>query len=126
MENRMGGFRFLQHTIFIVMICFFSSCQKKKFDKEKWAEMGDIMSFPNRDAMLDDLLENQDLKQKSYLQIVELLGNPQFKLDSTMEIGYAIDEDYGTDIDPVYVKTLVIQFDQDTLVRGFKVDEWRK
>ena len=66
---------------------------------------------------------NYQLKGKKYSEIVELLDKPQSKLDSTMEIYYDIDVDYGFDIDP---KTLSITFDKDTLVKSFEVNVWKK
>ncbi|HLP35646.1 hypothetical protein [Lacibacter sp.] len=103
------------------------SCQtQKKFDKEKWAEVADLMTFPNRKSMVDDLSKNIPLKGKSYQDIVSLLGQPQHSLDSTMNIGYKIDEDYGSDIDPIYTQTLLLHFDQDSTVKSFEVKEWKK
>ena len=103
------------------------SCQKKqKFDKEKWTEVADLMSFPNRKYMIDDLIKNYKFKGKKYSEIVELLNQPQSKLDSTREIYYDIDVDYGFDIDPIYSKTLSITFDKDTFVKNFEVQVWKK
>ncbi len=39
---------------------------------------------------------------------------------------YDIDIDYGSDIDPVYSKTLTFQFDKDSIVKTFEVKEWNK
>ena len=103
------------------------SCQThQKFDKAKWAEIGDAMTFPNRKYMIDDLVKNYQLKDKKYSEIVELLDSPQSKLDSTMQIFYDIDVDFGSDIDPVYSKTLSIYFDKDTVVKSFEVNIWKK
>jgi len=112
---------------FLLLVATFYSCQtKQKFDKAKWAEVADLMTFPNRKYMIDDLVKNYQLKGKNYNEIVELLDQPQSKLDSTMEIFYDIDVDYGWDIDPVYSKTLTILFDKDTVVKDFKVNVWKK
>ena len=103
------------------------SCQtKQKFDKTKWAEVADLMTFPNRKYMIDDLVQNYQLKDKTYHQLIELLGPPQLKLDSTLRVYYEIDVDYGSDIDPVYTKTLSIEFDKDTVVKNYEVQEWKK
>lgn len=111
-------------ALFIVALC---SCQtQKKFDKEKWAEVADLMTFPNRKSMVDDLTKNIPLKGKSYKDIVSLLGQPQHSLDSTMNIGYEIYEDYGSDIDPIYTQTLVLHFDKDSTVKSFEIKEWKK
>ena len=84
------------------------------------------MTFPHRKYMIDDLVQNYQLKSKTYHELVELLGQPQSKLDSTLQVFYDIDVDYGWDIDPVYTKTLSIVFDKDTIVKSFEVQEWKK
>ena len=112
--------------LLVFVVTFFSCQQKQKFDKTKWAEVADLMTFPNRKYMIDDLVQNYQLKGKTYHELVELLGTPQSKLDSTLQVYYDIDVDYSSDIDPVYTKTLSIQFDKDTVVRNYKVQEWKK
>lgn len=113
--------------ISILFLVTFYSCQThQKFDKNKWAEVGDLMTFPKRKSMLDDLTKNISLKGKTYQDIVLLLGQPQYPIDSTMEIGYKIDEDYGSDIDPIYTQTLLLKFDKDSIVKSFEVQEWKK
>lgn len=84
------------------------------------------MTFPNRKSMLDDLTKNISLKDKSYQDIVSLLGQPQYPIGSTMEVGYKIDEDYGSDIDPIYTQTFLLQFNKDSTVKSFEVKEWKK
>lgn len=113
--------------IFLLLILTPFSCQtQQKFDKTKWAEVADLMTFPNRKYMIDDLVKNYHLKGKKYSQIVELLDKPQSKLDRTMEIFYDIDVEYGSNIDPIYSKTLLITFDTDTIVKSFEVEIWKK
>ena len=114
-------------VIFLFLALPLCSCNREqKFDKVKWAEVGDAMTFPNRKYMIDDLVRNYQLKGKRYSEIIELLNEPQGKLDSTLQIFYDIDVDYGSDIDPVYTKTLSIIFDKDTVVKSFEVQEWKK
>jgi hypothetical protein len=111
-------------TILLLFTLF--SCQRKdKFDKHKWAKVEDLMTFPFRKYMLDDLVQNQKLKGRTYHQLIELLGPPQVKLDSALQVAYDIDVDYGSDIDPVYTKTLFIVFTNDTIVKSFEVKEWK-
>jgi hypothetical protein len=112
--------------LFIIITTNYSCHPKQKFDKEKWAEVAELMTFPNRKYMIDDLVQNYQLKGKTYHEIVELLGQPQSNLDSTLQVFYDIDVDYGWDIDPVYSKTLTILFDKDTIVKSFEVQEWKK
>ena len=84
------------------------------------------MTFPNRKHIIDDLVKNYQLKGKKYSEIVELPDKPQSQLDSIMEIYYDINVDYGFNIDPIYIKTLSITFDKDTLVKSFEVNVWKK
>ena len=106
---------------------FIFSCQtKQKFDKVKWAEVADLMTFPNRKLMIDDLANNFKLKGKKYEEIVDLLGQPQGKGDNDLQIFYDIDVKYGSDIDPVYTKTFNFQFDKDSIVKTVEVKEWKK
>ncbi|MEO8109863.1 MAG: hypothetical protein ABI594_07530 [Ginsengibacter sp.] len=111
----------------IFIVATIISCHSKQnFDKTKWQEVGDLMTFPNRNAMVEDLLKNYDLKGKTFNDITNLLGQPQYPLNSIMEIGYKIEEDYGNDIDPIFTKTLFIQFDKDTIFKTFGIKEWKK
>lgn len=112
--------------LFILMSTLCSCRSRQKFNKAEWGEMADLMMFPNRKYMIDDLVDNYQLKGLTYQEIVELLGPPQSKLDSNLETYYDIDIDYGWDIDPVYTKMLDIKFDQDTIVKEFEVKEWEK
>ncbi len=115
---------------FIVgLLIFFGSCHpKQKFDKIKWANQGDLTQFPYRKHMIDDLLNSIPLKGKTYPQIITMLGNPQMTVasDTEFSISYEIDIDYGTDIDPVYIKNLRINFSMDSTVRDTEVNEWKK
>ena len=113
--------------LLLSIIVTVSSCQQKQeFDKAKWAEVADLMTFPHRKYMIDDLINNYELKGKKYHEIIELLNIPQGKGDNDLQIFYDVDVDYGSDIDPVYSKTLSIQFDQDSIVKMFEVKEWKK
>ena len=103
------------------------SCRiEKKFDKEKWVEVADLMTFPNRKYMINDLVKNFQLKGKTYNEIIELLGQSQSDMNSEHQIFYDVDINYGFDIDPVYTKILLLQFDKDSIVKNFEVREWKK
>jgi hypothetical protein len=110
--------------IFLTFI--FSSCQNQhKFDKQEWGKIGDLMTFPNRKHMIDDLVHNNKLKRRKYNYIIDLLGQPQSSFDSSGCIAYEIDIDYGVE-DPVYSKTLIIQFSKDSIVSAYRINEWKK
>jgi hypothetical protein len=94
------------------------------FSKRKWAE-GDLScGYPNRKYMLKDLVNNHQIKGLTYKQLVDSIGEPRIDSNSH-EAYYNIILDYGLDIDPVYSKELIIQFDRDSIVKDFKLKEWK-
>src|SRR5438045_2341099 len=93
-RNQRTLISFMSTLLFISMLF---SCQRnpqisckgiEKFNRTKWAEVADLMSFPNRNCMVDDLVLNYHLKGKPINEIINLLGEPQYPIDSTMEMGY--------------------------------------
>ena len=119
--------KFLYLSFFIL---FISSCKPSHtFDKKKWAEHKDLINYPNRKDMLDDLLKNYELKGKSYSQILDLLGQPvmtPLKIDTISELLYGIEMDFGKDKTLKHVKTLSLKFNSDTIVQDYKIIEWSK
>lgn len=108
----------------IIFMCY--ACQQQeKFDKVKWSDAGDVFTFPFRKNMLTDLLNNYHLQGKKYSEIINLLGKPQWDIDSTYEMIYRIDIDWGTE-DPVYFKNLRFHFSRDSVVQKFETYEWKK
>jgi hypothetical protein len=103
-----------------------NSCKMQvKFDKDKWSEKNDVdFPSPYRKKMLNDLVTNYKLVGLSYTEIINLLGSPNFKDSSSL--GYTIIVDYGHDIDPVYSKTLDFTFGKDSIIKSFKINEWKK
>lgn len=122
----MKTFKFI---IAITLLIGFTGCQQK-FDAQKWAITVDG-TYPHREKMLDDLLENYPLKDKTVQETVELLGLPDNYCDhNPYEMTYRIVQDYGWNIDPVYTKYLHLQLDDssnpvdsNTLIVGFKIVE---
>lgn len=116
--------------IYSLVVIIVSGCsahsQQLKFNRTQWDD-GDIEIYPYRDAMLSDLLTNYHLKGMSYKQLTKLLGEPQRWENANIDSPYYnIDTDYGQDIDPVYTKTLTIYLNKDSVVTGYKVEEWHK
>lgn len=111
---------------FVALDFILNSCNTEiKFDKVKWNEQPDLaFTPPYRNKMLKDLTSNYKLVGLQYSQLVDMLGEPNFK-DSSF-IGYTIIVDYGSDIDPVYTKNLDFTFSKDSTITSFKVDEWKK
>src|SRR5207247_5588504 len=116
-----------RQLIFFSLSLFLFSCQtRQKFNKIRWAQVADLMTFPNRKYMVDDLITNYHLRGKKYNEIIQLLGQPQGGIDSNLQMFYDIEVHYGSHIDPVYSKTLSFQFDRDSLVTNCEVKEWKK
>ena len=114
-------------TIFFLFgICILlTACKYEiKFDKARWTTKGDLGLYPNRDRMLNDLTQNQNLKGLSYKQLIGKIGEPEKNTTGdNNSIYYDIVADYGHDIDPVYIKTLEFKFDTDSIITDFKINE---
>lgn len=118
----------LKTILFAVLISLFSSCNNEiKFDKVKWDEQPDLaFTPPYRKKMLKDLTTNHKLVGLKYSEIISLLGAPNFHDSAAASFGYDIIINYGSDIDPIYTKTLDFTFSKDSTITSFKVDEWKK
>ncbi|MBZ5857754.1 hypothetical protein [Flavihumibacter profundi] len=117
----------MKFYVALFFISFSVACQSiQEFDKAKWNEVGDLMTFPNRNSMLSDLTDNYNLKTMSYSQVIRLLGQPQYVQENGSVIQYDIDKKYGTDIDPVYIKTMTVSFNTNLTVQKVEIKEWRK
>ena len=99
----------------------------KKFDKTAWnytgVDTGDPIEYPNRDKMVNDLLENQKIKGLNKKQVFNLLGETEIKNN---RISYKILTDFGWDIDPIHTKYLEIKFNQEGIVKSVEIIEWEK
>ncbi len=105
--------------LFCVIALFFAACSgHKKFDRENW-DYGDGLEFPNRDAMLDDLLKSYKLKGLKYQEVIHLLHRPQ--QSSATEMVYDIDE-ISKKGKTTYVKKLILSL-KDSVVTDVKVYE---
>ena len=91
----------------------------------KWNEQIDP-AFPSqyRLKMLDDLTSNYKLKGIKYSELIDLLGTPDTKDNSSLS--YRIIVDYWRDIDPIYSKDLDFEFSKDSVITAFSIKEWRK
>lgn len=112
----------------IICLCFFASCGNKQieFDQSKWNKSIDGF-YEYREVMVNDLMNNHLEKGMNYQQLTDLIGKPENIANlKAYTIGYTIMEDYGWDIDPVETKTLLIELTKDSLVKDFKVEDWKK
>lgn len=74
--------------------------------------------------MLKDLQSSFKLEEMSLSQIIGLLGEPDYKDDSSM--AYKVEQKFGSDIDPVFTKTFEVQVSDDKRVKAVGVREWKK
>ena len=108
--------------LFFVVVIVAACRMGEKFDKLRWNQVTDLMTFSNREAMLDDLLKNHHLAGRSPTDIIVLLGQPQDWRKEEGAMSYLVDVSYGTDIDPVYTKYLVVHFAGNTLVDTCRIE----
>ena len=109
-------------TIGIILILT-TSCQQR-FNSEKWKIEEDLRTYPFRDGMVADIIEDKTFIGLQYHQVIDSLGIPS-GIEKN-KVYYSIEIDYGTDIDPVYTKDLVLTIDEDSVVTEIKIEEWKK
>jgi hypothetical protein len=114
----------MKKIIILFSILILNSCSNEvRFNKKDWLINIDGF-YVNRNNMLNDLLLKYDLNNLNEKEILDLLGKPEY-YDDNVEgtIYYNIVTDYGWNIDPVYVKNLVIKFNSSNKVESFKIEE---
>jgi hypothetical protein len=111
--------------VFLLLICCNGAdVNKVKFDKVKWDSVGDLMSFPLRQDMLNDLVTHHQIKGLTYKQLIDSLGEPANYGESGDSIRYDIMVNYGY-LDPKSGTYLAIGFNKDSVATGFKVVHWK-
>ena len=95
-----------------------------KFDRQQWNERSDLF-YKNREAMVNDLIENHLQKGMTYNEVKELLGQPEnYGNMKPNTFGYEIMVDYGWNIDPVEGKTLLFEISNDSVVINYHLNHW--
>lgn len=107
-----------------VPLFYVDKWQKFRFRQNEWNENGDLNSYPKRPKLIQGMLDNLKFEGQSLSSIQKLLGQPDFKSEN--KISYKIEENYGSDIDPVYFKYLDIVFDKDSVIKNKTINEWKK
>ena len=113
------------HKLFLIIFLFFIACKNKdkkqeeqKFDKSKWGSQVD-KTYPQRNLMIKDLINNHTLKGLKKEEVYNLLGEPSRTNNGYLY--YTIDQQFFPNTSwPIHTKTLVIKLTKDSTV------EWRK
>lgn len=105
-------FKFGVILTFISLLLMVSCSYNRSFDSEEWKERGiDWQLTENRKEMVTDLVSSDTLIGLNRTQIVELLGEPE--RSSEQEMRFLIIEKYGWNVDPEYVKYLIVEIAQN-------------
>lgn len=97
----------------VLLVILFACQSGRNFDAEKWKDTSarDFAMTDIRERMVDDLISSQILIGKTIPEVISILGKPETREDD--ELKYLIREKYGRDIDPDYIKYLVLSLDKD-------------
>ncbi len=112
----------------ILFVLFISSCSfnQEKYNKQKWNLKDDVGYYSYRDPMLKDLLENHKLKGLNISELENLFGKIEIDSLNKKEIVFNVVVDFGSDIDPVHTKNLIIILDKNSIAKDYKIIEWNK
>lgn len=108
-------------------ILFITCTNNLPFDKEKWNQKDD-MFFKYRKQIVSDLVKNHLNSKMSQKELRDLLGQPdnyEKIINTTNEFEYEVYVDYGLDIDPVEVQSLIITFDKDSTLDRVYLKTWK-
>ncbi|MGY3213596.1 hypothetical protein [Mucilaginibacter sp. HD30] len=110
-------------SLFLLLIL--QSCTlNTAYKKDLWVDGDSGFPSQHRESMLQDLTKNYKLKGLTKTELFNLLG-PSDHIENNY-VCYNIIVDYGSDIDPVYTKTLEFNLVGDSVVNSFSVIEWKK
>jgi|GEM_PF-5707896 len=103
--------------ILLLTVCLTGCDRSVPFEKTGWQKKYDG-DYPNRNAMVQDPLDNHKLTGLTTHAIADLLGAEDHvelverpKASGQNYLTYQVLEDFGSDIDPVHTKYLVLAFD---------------
>ena len=111
-------------TLLILIFGLLACNRQEKFNKKDWTKREDFFPCSCRQYMIDDLKKNYKLVGISKKELIKLLGQPD-QADSLI-ISYELIVDYGSDIDPIYTKSLNFRIDSNNNILNFKITEWKK
>lgn len=123
----------LTRLLLVLSICLTGCDRAVPFEKSGWQKKFDG-DYPNRDAMVQDLLDNHTtlvgLTTRSMTDLlgeedrVDLVGKP--KAEGRKYMTYQVLEEFGWNIDPVHTKYLVLEYNEDSIVTKVDLLEWKQ
>lgn len=123
MHSKKNMFKFIRaFTLIAFAVLTLASCGgKTKFDRKGWDD-GDGLSWPNRNAMLDDMLATYKPVGKTYKQVTYMLRYPQRNSRTDRSFEYEITRKMDG-LDTVRAKSLVFYLNADSVVTDYKIVE---
>lgn len=102
----------MRKWILFLNLLFFFGCQKEvPFNSEQWKEKGiDWQLTDTREKMVSNLISTDTLIGMESNKIIDLLGEPEFIKEKSLE--FLIREKYSWNIDPDYIKYLIVEMDE--------------
>jgi hypothetical protein len=100
---------------FLFFTLLFASCTQP-FTSSGWRLVYDF-GHPNREEMVDDLIAHHLHAGMRYQEVDSLLGPPEGRIGTPLtKTSYDVVVNYGSDIDPVDVSYLALQWKDSVLV----------
>lgn len=113
---------------FLIIILIFVSCKQEqiKFNRSRWNTRNDI-DYNHRELMIEDLSKNYLKPGMKFTETEKLLGiNKLSEERDSLQLQYEIYTNFGSDIDPIETKSLIVNFNSDSTLTSIRVDHWKK
>lgn len=111
----------IKYFLFL-FICLFSCKNEIIFDSTKWNTKDDIGCYTYRKNMIDDIIENDLVKDKSIDDLEKMFGTLEVdSLNNQKVIIQNIDIEYGLNIDPVSITDFIIYLNDNNKVINTKL-----
>ena len=115
-------------TLYILLLLMATSCHHKNFDKAIWNSklVDDEITYENRYEMLDDLLENHQLKGKTIADVERIMGkfDEHDYSDQTNEIIIPILVEWQG-IDPYKYKYLNLRYNSKNIIDSVYITAYK-
>jgi hypothetical protein len=116
------------YLFFFVIVIIFVSCKQEriKFNQVEWNTLNDI-DYNHRELMIEDLSKNYLKPEMKFQDVEKLLGNNELNMKrDSLQLQYEIYTYFGSDIDPIETKTLIVNFKSDSTLTNIRIDHWEK